>query len=204
MTAQSRRRARLRLRKSALGPTRAGARRRRRRGDRRRRCGDERRRSGGARRRRIRGMHGGPAARSAARRSSPTGSPRAARCSGCASACRSCSHAGSSSAWRRTGCGQWPGAVVRLDAPVIPHMGWNVVDAPLGYPAVQGARRRHPVLLRPLLCRAAVGGQPGCGADVGHPHRAVPGRRRGRTAGRHPVPPGEERRRGCLAFGQLG
>ncbi|MGE2719898.1 imidazole glycerol phosphate synthase subunit HisH [Mycolicibacterium celeriflavum] len=31
-----------------------------------------------------------------------------------------------------TGCGQWPGAVVRLDAPVIPHMGWNVVDAPEG------------------------------------------------------------------------
>lgn len=28
------------------------------------------------------------------------------------------------------GCGMWPGAVVRLDAPVIPHMGWNVVDAP--------------------------------------------------------------------------
>ncbi len=31
-----------------------------------------------------------------------------------------------------SGCGQWPGAVVRLDAPVIPHMGWNVVDAPEG------------------------------------------------------------------------
>ena len=31
-----------------------------------------------------------------------------------------------------TGCGQWPGAVIRLDAPVIPHMGWNVVDAPDG------------------------------------------------------------------------
>ncbi|KLO30934.1 imidazole glycerol phosphate synthase [Mycolicibacter heraklionensis] len=30
------------------------------------------------------------------------------------------------------GCGQWPGAVTRLDAPVIPHMGWNVVDAPPG------------------------------------------------------------------------
>jgi glutamine amidotransferase len=27
------------------------------------------------------------------------------------------------------GCGQWPGAVTRLDAPVIPHMGWNVVQA---------------------------------------------------------------------------
>ena len=25
------------------------------------------------------------------------------------------------------GCGQWPGAVTRLDAPVVPHMGWNVV-----------------------------------------------------------------------------
>ena len=31
-----------------------------------------------------------------------------------------------------SGCGQWPGAVIRLDAPVIPHMGWNVVDAPAG------------------------------------------------------------------------
>jgi len=30
------------------------------------------------------------------------------------------------------GCGQWPGAVTRLDAPVIPHMGWNVVDAAPG------------------------------------------------------------------------
>ena len=31
-----------------------------------------------------------------------------------------------------TGCGQWPGAVTRLDAPVIPHMGWNVIDAAPG------------------------------------------------------------------------
>jgi imidazole glycerol-phosphate synthase subunit HisH len=30
------------------------------------------------------------------------------------------------------GCGQWPGTVTRLDAPVIPHMGWNVVDAASG------------------------------------------------------------------------
>jgi glutamine amidotransferase len=30
------------------------------------------------------------------------------------------------------GCGQWPGAVVHLDAPIIPHMGWNVVDAGAG------------------------------------------------------------------------
>jgi glutamine amidotransferase len=36
------------------------------------------------------------------------------------------------------GCGQWPGAVVRLDAPVIPHMGWNVVDAPAGTTLFKG------------------------------------------------------------------
>jgi len=36
------------------------------------------------------------------------------------------------------GCGQWPGAVVRLDAPVIPHMGWNVVDAAPGSALFKG------------------------------------------------------------------
>ncbi|HLU97874.1 MAG TPA: imidazole glycerol phosphate synthase subunit HisH [Thermobifida alba] len=30
------------------------------------------------------------------------------------------------------GCGEWPGTVDRLDAPVVPHMGWNTVDAPAG------------------------------------------------------------------------
>lgn len=28
------------------------------------------------------------------------------------------------------GCGEWPGVVERLDAPVLPHMGWNTVEAP--------------------------------------------------------------------------
>jgi len=28
------------------------------------------------------------------------------------------------------GCAEWPGVVERLDAPVLPHMGWNTVDAP--------------------------------------------------------------------------
>ena len=28
------------------------------------------------------------------------------------------------------GCGEWPGTVDSLDAPVLPHMGWNTVDAP--------------------------------------------------------------------------
>lgn len=28
------------------------------------------------------------------------------------------------------GCGEWPGTVERLNAPVLPHMGWNTVKAP--------------------------------------------------------------------------
>jgi imidazole glycerol-phosphate synthase subunit HisH len=33
---------------------------------------------------------------------------------------------------RTPGCGEWPGIVRRLDAPVLPHMGWNTVTAPDG------------------------------------------------------------------------
>jgi len=28
------------------------------------------------------------------------------------------------------GCGEWPGVVERLQAPVVPHMGWNTVEVP--------------------------------------------------------------------------
>jgi glutamine amidotransferase len=28
------------------------------------------------------------------------------------------------------GLGEWPGVVTELDAPILPHMGWNAVDAP--------------------------------------------------------------------------
>ncbi|PZG30910.1 imidazole glycerol phosphate synthase subunit HisH [Spongiactinospora gelatinilytica] len=30
------------------------------------------------------------------------------------------------------GCGEWPGTVERLSAPILPHMGWNTVTAPEG------------------------------------------------------------------------
>ena len=33
---------------------------------------------------------------------------------------------------RTPGCGQWPGTVEQLKAPVLPHMGWNTVDAAAG------------------------------------------------------------------------
>src|SRR3954469_8771880 len=37
------------------------------------------------------------------------------------------------------GCGEWPGAVERLQAPVLPHMGWNTVRAPAGSELFRGA-----------------------------------------------------------------
>jgi imidazole glycerol-phosphate synthase subunit HisH len=30
------------------------------------------------------------------------------------------------------GCGEWPGVVEQLKAPVLPHMGWNTVEPPPG------------------------------------------------------------------------
>ncbi len=36
------------------------------------------------------------------------------------------------------GCGLWPGVVDRLEAPVLPHMGWNTVRAPAGSKLLAG------------------------------------------------------------------
>ncbi|MFT4299858.1 MAG: imidazole glycerol phosphate synthase subunit HisH [Aeromicrobium sp.] len=33
---------------------------------------------------------------------------------------------------RTEGCAEWPGTVERLQAPVVPHMGWNTVEPPVG------------------------------------------------------------------------
>ena len=41
------------------------------------------------------------------------------------------------------GCGEWPGTVSRLEAPVVPHMGWTTVDVPAGtslFAGVEGER----------------------------------------------------------------
>ena len=39
---------------------------------------------------------------------------------------------------RTPGCGEWPGVVERLDAPVLPHMGWNTVRAAAGTALLAG------------------------------------------------------------------
>ncbi|WP_308607334.1 imidazole glycerol phosphate synthase subunit HisH [uncultured Corynebacterium sp.] len=36
------------------------------------------------------------------------------------------------------GCGEWPGEVSRLQAPVLPHMGWNTVELPSGSRMFEG------------------------------------------------------------------
>jgi len=41
------------------------------------------------------------------------------------------------------GCDEWPGVVERLEAPVVPHMGWNTVEAPEGsqlFAGIEGER----------------------------------------------------------------
>ena len=113
---------------------------------------------------------------------------------------------------RTAGCGVLPGVVERLDAPVLPHMGWNTVRPPAGTRLLAGidpetrfyfvhsyAARSLPP--RPGAPAPAAGGQPLltlADARAGL-HRGD----RGRPAVRHPVPPGEVggRRRG--AAGQL-
>ncbi len=54
------------------------------------------------------------------------------------------------------GCGEWPGTVERLDAPVLPHIGWNTVEVAEGVDAVRG-RGGGAVLLRAQLRCPALG-----------------------------------------------
>ena len=49
------------------------------------------------------------------------------------------------------GVGCWPGVVRKLSAPVLPHMGWNVVARPPDSRLLAGIGRRCHVLLRALL-----------------------------------------------------
>jgi glutamine amidotransferase len=36
------------------------------------------------------------------------------------------------------GLGEWPGVVTELDAPILPHMGWNTLEAPAGSRLFEG------------------------------------------------------------------
>ncbi|GAA2070474.1 imidazole glycerol phosphate synthase subunit HisH [Aeromicrobium halocynthiae] len=44
---------------------------------------------------------------------------------------------------RTEGCGEWPGTVERLQAPVVPHMGWNTVAPPQDSTMFAGIEEEH-------------------------------------------------------------
>jgi glutamine amidotransferase len=41
------------------------------------------------------------------------------------------------------GCDEWPGVVERLQAPVVPHMGWNTVEVPAGTTLFSGVEQER-------------------------------------------------------------
>jgi glutamine amidotransferase len=41
------------------------------------------------------------------------------------------------------GCDEWPGTVERLQAPVVPHMGWNTVEVPAGSTLFAGVEQER-------------------------------------------------------------
>ena len=67
---------------------------------------------------------------------------------------------------RTAGCAAWPGVVDRLEAPVLPHMGWNTVRPPAGSRLLAGigAEERfyfvHSYAARTWAGAAAGGGRP--------------------------------------------
>lgn len=52
------------------------------------------------------------------------------------------------------GCDEWPGTVERLQAPVVPHMGWNTVEAPEGTRLFAGVEDQRFYFVHSYAARA--------------------------------------------------
>src|ERR1700759_1687111 len=52
------------------------------------------------------------------------------------------------------GCGEWPGTGERLQAPVVPHMGWNTVDVPEGSAMFAGIQDERFDFVHPYAARS--------------------------------------------------
>ena len=96
------------------------------------------------------------------------------------------------------GIGVLDGLVTRLDAPVLPHMGWNTVAPPDGSALFRGVEDERFYFVHSYAARTA----PGAVTWAEHGER-IRRRRRGRRAGRDAVPPGEVGRRRRAAAAQL-
>jgi imidazole glycerol-phosphate synthase subunit HisH len=58
------------------------------------------------------------------------------------------------------GCGEWPGTVDRLTAPVLPHMGWNTVAAPTGSALFAGVEHERFYFVHSYAARSWAGTAP--------------------------------------------
>jgi imidazole glycerol-phosphate synthase subunit HisH len=65
---------------------------------------------------------------------------------------------------RTDGCGEWPGTVERLTAPVLPHMGWNTVTPGSGSRLFTGIEGERFYFVHSYAARTWA--QPGDGATV--------------------------------------
>ena len=107
------------------------------------------------------------------------------------------------------GCDEWPGVVERLQAPVVPHMGWNTVEVPAGTALFDGIEDErfyfvHSYAVRDWTLETNDRTRRPAG-DLGRARRRPVRRgRRERPAHRDPVPPREVRRRRSGAAAQLG
>jgi glutamine amidotransferase len=54
------------------------------------------------------------------------------------------------------GCDEWPGTVERLQAPVVPHMGWNTVDVPDGSTLFAGVEHERFYFVHSYAARSWV------------------------------------------------
>ena len=58
------------------------------------------------------------------------------------------------------GCGEWPGTVDRLTAPVLPHMGWNTVAAPKDSALFAGVEHERFYFVHSYAARGWAGAGP--------------------------------------------
>ena len=96
------------------------------------------------------------------------------------------------------GLDEWPGVVERLQAPVVPHMGWNTVDVAAGSTLFQGIEQERFYFVHSYGVREWTLHEQHADAaptgDLGLPRRRpVRGRGGERPTGRDPVPPREVR-----------
>ncbi|MEZ5185913.1 MAG: imidazole glycerol phosphate synthase subunit HisH [Candidatus Nanopelagicales bacterium] len=65
------------------------------------------------------------------------------------------------------GLGQWPGRVEHLEAPVLPHMGWNTVSPPAGSVLFDGLAAERFYFVHTYAAKSLV--MPDSGTDALHP-----------------------------------